>query len=197
MFSPAPQGAVRVLDGDTYGVTVRTISGQILCRENSEEYWIPSVVTQELMIESCDQFTTAFSPLTHPPQDLLDCAAFRGRFVEGIYTVLFAIYQQGNIWKWQEVSSAYAVLVYLGLALKGGAPVPWLAAPFGLCAGCGQSEYQATEYCFPAPARHSDKSLVFPDPAGADSKVKGPLRPDSSCCISRGRSTKLDRTAGK
>ena len=120
LFAPAPSGAAEVLEGDPYGVKIRTASGEILGRNYDEQIWVPALLFADVTKEACDQYPEALKASTHPPEAMLDCAAFDGVEVEYGYTVLFAIDQEGNVWWWKQTGGGMEILA-IGLIVLLGA----------------------------------------------------------------------------
>ena len=121
MLTPAPPGAVELLDGNPYAVTVRTVDRQILKWDPQNQRWVPSVTWEDprVTIQSCDPYANAFKASTHPPEDVLTCTAFAGYDHDGNYLVLAAIDQQGNIWKWEKPSQYLEGIIYILIGIMG------------------------------------------------------------------------------
>jgi len=120
IFAPAPPEAVEVMEGDPYGVKIRTTSGEILGRNYNEQIWVPALLLEDVSIEACDQYPQALKASTHPPEELLDCAAFHGIEVEYAYTVLYAIDQQESVWLWKKTGGGMEILAIGLFVLVGG-----------------------------------------------------------------------------
>jgi hypothetical protein len=112
-ITTAPPGTTELLGGNLSIIVVRTTSGQILsCNRLSGECWIPDINRSDITTE-CDYKSVAFGPLTHPPQDILDCINLHGGYGDYApgYTALFIIDQAGNIWEWKGIPSGNSLII--------------------------------------------------------------------------------------
>ncbi len=123
VFAKAPPNMAVLLGGDYGKVLVRTTAGQILsCSADSQECWIPDIDQTDQSGE-CNLKSAPFSPLTHPPRDLVECVRIQGAFPESRYTILYALDQKGNIWRWEKESSMEVLILPFLACLIGGAGI--------------------------------------------------------------------------
>ena len=118
------------MSGDLYKVAVRTSSGEILsCNPVQHECWSADKISPQTIAEPCIPNSTPFNLLAHAPRNAVSCRAFQGYFVEGKYTVLYLLDDQGNLWSWRKTASGPGMLAVISMAAIG-ALVGWLVGSF-------------------------------------------------------------------
>lgn len=98
----APPEMGKLLGGNVGQIFIRTTAGQILSCNTSEndECWIPDIYLSG-QVRQCDISSEYFNSLTHPPRDIVDCVEIQDTGAEYSLTIVYALDQQGYIWKWQ------------------------------------------------------------------------------------------------
>jgi hypothetical protein len=120
IFATAPQNAVQIMGGGPYQVFVRTGTDQTLsCNPSHNGCWVQANYSPEGRQEPCNYNAPAFSPITHPPEEVIDCIKIQLSQQGGGYSVQYLLDNQGFIWRWLKVTSEYEVLLIPIFALLG------------------------------------------------------------------------------
>ena len=121
VVAQAPTGTANLVVGDYGGLMVQTSSGQVLsCDSEEPGCWTATISPRNQTGEPCDKTAAAFSLLARSPENIVECIRSQGSYAEVGYTVLYARDQQGNIWKWEKSTSAYAIILLPAMGLAGG-----------------------------------------------------------------------------
>jgi hypothetical protein len=91
------------------------------CHSDSSSCWMADVIgTKSFPARSCNIRGPAFNLFSNRPAQIKSCREIQGGMFETGYHIFFVIDRDGMIWYWQNITSAYMVLVYPVLVLAGG-----------------------------------------------------------------------------
>lgn len=109
LIATVPENTTEIVLDSPDSVYIRTSEDKIFsCYwKNSNECWIPDVITNDLPAKTCNKQTIAFSPVVNAPKNATYCTTMEGAYgAEMGYTATYIIDQRNNLWKWELISSA-------------------------------------------------------------------------------------------